>query len=219
MNIGLFVRAFFGFNVDSARYRQIFPVGARKDKEHPEKLYTDPPPDMAANRKYIMRTGTLKFLKGVHSPLFDGDEPMRNHTIKYLMGRGRSAKLLHFRTGVGIHADEAEFVCNWAPKVGPEACPFTSKQDMKCVDNMENGTMMYETSEVHEILKGVPLTDPAMHMYKEASCYAGRYENLAKAHCVGGNLENCHTKLLYEHYSRNGTADNLQFNCTESSST
>lgn len=200
---------------DSATYRYVIPIGSERDTEHPEQVYIDPPPDAAANRKYIVRGGGLVNIHGVHSPLFDGDKSKTDEIVKYLMGRGRDTKILHFRTSVGIHADEREFLCNWTSPGGPKTCPWFAESLQTCVNNISSASLVYDETEVHQILKDVPLTEPAIDMYREATCYANRYENLKETHCTGDDaLENCNYKQLYNHYVEEGKAQNLIFNCT-----
>lgn len=201
---------------DSATYRYLVPAGAIRDTENPDRIHHDVPKGFNGNRKYIVRPDSFTFVKGVHEILFSGQEDKEDDLVVHINGRdidGESTRIIHFRTNYGIQADEREFMCPWAPEVPVEKCKYMSFGQGCSPEAKDDLELVHDPTEVHRILAGVPLSEPAMRTYDQAVCYAERYPHLKDGFCKG-DINNCNYKILVDHYESHGKQEGLTFNCT-----
>ena len=191
---------------DSATYQPLVPYGSEKATDG----YTDPPTGANGHRKYIVIPEHFATLKGVHDPGDYGGQ-REEDVMFHMTGRKvdhHHARILHYRTGCGIHADKSEHLCTVV-----EACKYLSI-DGHCVEDASLAYFENDHSAVDKILTNLPLTPQAGALFGEAVCYAERYVNLFDEFCHN-ETDKCRYTSLQEHYRNPGKPSKMIWGCNE----
>jgi Glycosyltransferase family 92 len=202
---------------DSMTYHNIAPIRTEKLSNDSQMMYAEPARSTSGNQKYIVRPSEVPFIKGVHSVgMFD-------EVVAFMTGRTldhQDARVMHYRGGVGIHADTSSVACALVPpriNNGTTPCQGFLRNGNVCKDNFMEGDCMHEPTEVNSILAGYPISAQAEHFYNEAVCYAERYPDLKQVYCMYDDTRFCHAEELWKHYNETSPTEKRIFGCQQDS--
>jgi hypothetical protein len=126
------------------------------------------------------------------------------------------ARLLHFRTGLGINADTTFRACTII-----QNCTYFHLWKNQCVESLDEA--LYQRSVVpsslSSFLLGYPLFDNTDEFMQNATCYAERYPELKPQFCPGSNSTiGCQYTNLFEHHKSNvGKSKEWKWGCDDQS--
>ena len=203
-------------------YHSIAPIHTEKLSNDSQKMYAEPKHGLGGNSKYIVRPSKILWVSGVHDVVFSSEKYYEDDVMTFMTGRPldhQDAKVIHFRSTKGIHAETNPHVCvNVPPRInnGTAPCPSFSMNGNKCEADFMKGGSMHERTEVNHILAGYPISAQAENFYNDAKCYAERYPELKRGLCMNGDTKFCDAKKLWEHYNETKTTEKRIFGCQDS---
>lgn len=202
-------------NFGSRGYQFFVPFGSTYTNNASLDYYTEPPVACQGLRKFIARTEKWDLIFNAHDPLKCAGGPRANlpsewrRRVLYLTGRrqdGEHARLLHLRTGRGLHSDLSMNACR---KVA--SCEFVS-YDGECMNGREGARLERKNTEPAQMMKDHPLFPDAPLVSLDAVCYAERHPFLRKEFC-DDDITKCRYGKLYRHYHDYGRKHNLTWGC------
>lgn len=194
----------------SLGYQALTPTRTNSSTNASLDYYSDPAQvACSGGRKYIVRTDKWDRVNHVHDPI-DCSRKEKDNRVLDLSGRrqdGQHARLLHVRSGVGIHSDLSMRACRIV-----RSCNFLTGSG-ECTDETKGDAVFRrEDSEVTELLKDRPLFPDLADMYPDAVCYAERNPTVLEKVCKY-DITNCPFGALLEHFETTGRQNNLTWGC------